>query len=145
MATWKWGNPLSNNFRNEPQEGYIEVTPDAGRPQRRQVFTDISDIVSATWILSRSQYTSFMSWYNRDIQQGTIPFTMYDCRIDEDRTARIVGKPSYSTVSDRFNITLTLNLDPIIRTVYKVLSTEDGALITTEDGKLIEVPIKEQL
>lgn len=145
MATWRWGNPLGNNFRNEPQEGFNEVTPDAGRPYRRQAFTDIYDVVSCSFRVTRQEYTSFMSWYNRDIAQGSVPFDFYDCRIDETRTARIVGKPQYNATSIYFDITVVLALDPFIRIVDMVLETEDGKLITTEDGKLILVPIKEQL
>ena len=145
MATWRWGEPLSDGFSNEPQEGYIESQPDAGLPFRRERFTDISDIINATFVLTKSEYNQFRSWYVREIKQGSIPFDYYDCRIGETRTARIVGKPRYTSNSTFFNLSITLSLDPVIVTVDYALSTEDGKLITTEDDKVILVPVKEQL
>jgi hypothetical protein len=144
-AVWRWGEPLNEGFSNEPQEGYIETQPDAGLPFRRERFTDISDIIQASFILTRSEKNSFESWYRREIKQGAISFDYYDCRIEETRTARIVGKPSFSSNSTYYTLSIILNLDPFIRTVEKVLSTEDGKLVTTEDGKLLVAEIKEQL
>ena len=38
MEKWKWVQIKLDGFQNEFQEGYIEVTPDAGVPFRSERF-----------------------------------------------------------------------------------------------------------
>ena len=111
MEKWKWGQIRLDGFRNEFQEGYIEVTPDAGIPFRRERFSDIQDIIQGKFTLTKSQYLDFMSWYKHDIRQGSLPFIYHDCRIDYDRVTRIVGKPTWSSNSKCFDMSITLTFD----------------------------------
>ena len=104
METWKWGQIKLDGFRNEYQEGYIEVTPDAGIPFRRERFSDIQDIIQGNFTLDKTQYIDFMSWYKLNIRQGAIPFTYYDCRIGQNRVARIVGKPTFTSNSKYYDV-----------------------------------------
>lgn len=112
ITQWTWGGLLNDSYQNEYQEGYLELTPDAGIPFRRMKFSDIQDIVSGSLSLTDSDYTAFMSWYKHDIRQGTLPFQMYDCRIKQMRVARLtMNKPQFMRNSNRWNITLTITYD----------------------------------
>lgn len=138
MLRWRWGKPLLNNFSNKLQEGYIETQADAGIPFRRMRFSDALDIVSATFSLTRIQYMQFISWYRYDIRQGSIPFIYYDCRIDADRVAHIIGNPEYNPDSTRQVLSITLGLEPV--TVYKdfeLLVNDNDHLIVNDSDKLI--------
>ena len=122
MEKWKWGKIRLDGFQNEFQEGYIEVTPDAGIPFRRERFSDIQDIIQGKFTLEKVQYIDFMSWYKFNIRQGAIPFKYYDCRIGQERTTRIVGKPTWSSNSKYYDMSITLTFDSEVFYLDRVLS-----------------------
>lgn len=123
IPTWKWNNFLNNNFSNEYQEGYIETTPDAGVPFRRERFSDIQDIVSGSISLVNQDYIDFMAWFKNDIKQGTIPFYFYDCRIQQNRIARLtMNKPQYSRTSNRWTVAITMTFDSDTFRIDRALS-----------------------
>lgn len=122
MEKWKWGQIRLDGFQNEFQEGYIEVTPDAGIPFRRERFSDIQDIIQGKFTLEKVQYIDFMSWYKFNIRQGAIPFKYYDCRIGQERTTRIVGKPTWSSNSKYYDMSITLTFDSEVFYLDRVLS-----------------------
>lgn len=122
METWKWGQIRLDGFQNEFQEGYIEVTPDAGIPFRRERFSDIQDIIQGKFTLDKIQYRDFMSWYKFNTRQGSIPFTYYDCRFDIERVARIVGKPSWASNSKYYDVSISLTFDSGVFTFDGVLA-----------------------
>ena len=139
MEKWIWGQIRLDGFQNEYQEGYIEVTPDAGIPFRRERFSDIQDIIKGTFTLTKLQYIDFMSWYKFNIRQGAIPFKYYDCRIERERTARIVGKPTYSSNSKYYDVAITLTFDSEVFYLDRVLAANpdiplvaNGAYLTTQ-------------
>lgn len=138
MLKWKWGNPLNANFSNEFQSGFIETNPDAGVPFRRMRFSDILDVIDATFDLTRSEYLQLMNWYKYDTRQGSLPFEYYDCRIEYNRVARIIGKPQFSTNSNRYIVSITLGLEPV--TLYRdnnLLVNDDDLLIVNDDDILV--------
>ncbi len=136
METWKFGHIKIEGFQNEPQEGYIEVTPDAGVPFRRERFSDIQDIIKGNFTLTKSEYVEFMSWYKYDIRQGSLPFMLYDCRIKADRVARIVGKPTYTTNSKYFDVSITIAYDSNVFYDDRILTVNpDKGLVA--NGKLL--------
>ena len=137
MAEWTWGDLLISNFSDEEQTGFIEVNADAGLPYRREIFTDIQNIVSGTITLDKNDYLSFKDWYRNTIKQGTIPFDFYDCRIGQIRTARFNGKPSYVTNNIYYNISVTLSLEQVNAYIDWFLLTESGDYILTEDNNNI--------
>lgn len=136
MEKWKWGQIRLDGFQNEFQEGYIEVTPDAGIPFRRERFSDIQDIIQGKFTLTRLQYIDFMSWYKFDIRQGAIPFKYYDCRIEKERTARIVGKPTWSSNSRYYDMTITLTFDSEVFLLDRVLSANPNLPLVANDKYL---------
>lgn len=136
METWTFGQIKIEGFQNEPQEGYIELTPDAGVPYRRERFSDIQDIVKGNFTVDKADYVRFMSWYKVQLKQGTIPFKFFDCRIKKERVARIVGKPTYTTNSKFFDISITMAFDSGVFYDEKVLSANpDFGLVA--NGKLL--------
>lgn len=139
MLEWIWGKPLIQGFSNQPQKGYSEVQPDAGSPFRRLNFTDIQDLASCNFILNRKDYIRFMSWYKFELRQGTIPFKIWDCRYGIQRIARLVGDvPQYSTISNHYEMSLTLAFESSIETFNWVLVVnENDTLIVNNNDSLI--------
>lgn len=136
MEKWKWGQIRLDGFQNEFQEGYIEVTPDAGIPFRRERFSDIQDIVQGKFTLEKVQYIDFMSWYKCNIRQGAIPFKYYDCRIGQERTTRIVGKPTWSSNSKYYDMSITLTFDSEVFLLDRVLSANPNLPLVANDKYL---------
>lgn len=136
MEKWKWGQIRLDGFQNEFQEGYIEVTPDAGIPFRRERFSDIQDIIQGKFTLEKVQYIDFMSWYKFNIRQGAIPFKYYDCRIGQERTTRIVGKPTWSSNSKYYDMTITLTFDSEVFYLDRVLSANPNLPLVANDKYL---------
>lgn len=136
MEKWKWGQIRLDGFQNEFQEGYIEVTPDAGIPFRRERFSDIQDIIQGKFTLEKVQYIDFMSWYKFNIRQGAIPFKYYDCRIGQERTTRIVGKPTWSSNSKYYDMSITLTFDSEVFYLDRVLSANPNLPLVANDKYL---------
>lgn len=136
MEKWKWGQIRLDGFQNEFQEGYIEVTPDAGIPFRRERFSDIQDIIQGKFTLEKVQYIDFMSWYKFNIRQGAIPFKYYDCRIGQERTTRIVGKPTWSSNSKYYDMSITLTFDSEVFLLDRVLSANPNLPLVANDKYL---------
>ena len=139
MKQWTWGQIKLDGFRNEYQEGYIEVTPDAGIPFRRERFSDIQDIIQGNFTLDKTKYIDFMSWYKHDIRQGALPFTYYDCRIGKNRVARITGKPTFTSNSKYYDVSVTLTfdsgvfyLDRVLAANYEIPLVANGAYLTAQ-------------
>lgn len=144
MEKWTWGQIKLNGFRNEFQEGYIEVTPDAGIPFRRERFSDIQDIIKGTFTLTKLQYIDFMSWYKFNIRQGAIPFKYYDCRIERERTARIVGKPTFTSNSKYYDVSITLTFDSGVFMLDRVLAA-NSAIPLVANGAYLTTQVKRSL
>lgn len=136
MEKWKWGLIRLDGFQNEFQEGYIEVTPDAGIPFRRERFSDIQDIIQGKFTLEKVQYIDFMSWYKFNIRQGAIPFKYYDCRIGQERITRIVGKPTWSSNSKYYDMSITLTFDSEVFLLDRVLSANPNLPLVANDKYL---------
>lgn len=139
MIEWIWGKPLIEGFSNQPQKGYSEITPDAGIPYRRLNFTDISDLANCNFILNRSDYIQFMSWYKYELRQGTIPFQIWDCRYGVKRTARLIdAPPQYNTISNYYNLSLTIAFEPSIMAFdMGLIVNYDEYLIVNDNDELI--------
>ena len=139
MLEWKWGKPLIEGFSNQPQKGYSEITPDAGSPFRRLNFTDIQDLATCNFVLTRNEYILFMSWYKFELRQGTMPFLIWDCRYGIQRTARIVGDvPQYTTNSNYYNLSLTLAFNSGVEILnWLLIVNESDALVVNENDNLV--------
>ena len=139
ILEWLWGKPLIQNFSNQPQKGYNEITPDAGVPYRKLNFTDIGDVANCTFDLTRIDYIRFMSWYKLECRQGTIPFKIWDCRYKIYRMARIVGDvPQYNTNSNRYTLSLTLYFQPdVIPFDFYLTANDNEYLIVNADDRLV--------
>lgn len=142
MTAWRFGEILSNGFSNEEQTGFSEVSPDAGSPFRRQEFTDIQDLISGTFILTAAQYIDFKGWYRNEVRQGSLSFDYYDCRVEQTRTARIIGKPQYNTVSNHYRVSITLSLESVVVTTTDNLVSQAGDNIVSLSGDQIVTTTK---
>ena len=144
MEKWTWGQIKLDGFRNEYQEGYIEVTPDAGIPFRRERFSDIQDIIQGNFTLDKTQYIDFMSWYKFNIRQGAIPFKYYDCRIGQNRVTRIVGKPTFTSNSKYYDVSITLTFDSGVFMLDRVLAA-NSAIPLVANGAYLTTQVKRSL
>lgn len=139
IKEWTWGGILAEGFSNQPQKGFVQVEPDAGVPFKRQTFTDIQDLATCRFTLTREKYLELMSWYKHDIEQGTIPFYIYDCRYKIKRVARIVGKiPNYNSNSKFYDLNITIAFDSgyIYHDAYLIVN-KTNPLIFNENDKVI--------
>ncbi len=138
MLKWIWGKPLVEGFSNKPQKGYSEISPDAGSPYRRLNFTDIRDLATCNFILDRTDYIRFMSWYKYELRQGTLPFEIWDCRYGIERVARLIDDvPQYNPNSKYYNLSLTIAFDSSVEVFDWVLVVdENNPLIVNESNYL---------
>lgn len=139
MLEWTWGKPLIEGFSNKPQKGYSEITPDAGIPYRRLNFTDIQDLATCNFILNRTDYVRFMSWYKYDLRQGTLPFLIWDCRYKKQRVARLVDDvPQYNTNSNHYNLSLTIAFTSSVEVFdWFLIGNETDKLIVNNNDRLL--------
>lgn len=140
MLEWKWGKPLLSGFSNKPQKGYVEIEPDAGIPFRRQTFSDIYDLVTATFSLTREQYPFFYSWYKYDLRQGTLPFLFFDCRYKQNRIARLIGDvPEFQPNSNRYTLSVNLALEPLVINQNRYLTVQNNIPLIVNDNDVLIV------
>lgn len=145
MLEWTWGKPLIEGFSNKPQKGYSEITPDAGIPFRRLNFTDIQDLATCNFILNRTDYIRFMSWYKYDLRQGTLPFLIWDCRYGIKRVARLIDDvPQYNPRSNHYNLSLTMAFESSIQIFDWVLvvNENDPIIVNNNDNILAGVQLR---
>lgn len=145
MLSWKWGKPLLEGFSNKPQKGFSEITPDAGIPFRRLIFTDIQDLATCSFILNRSEYIQFISWYKLELRQGTLPFKIFDCRYGIERIARLIGDvPQYTTNSKYYNLSVTIAFDSGIQYFDwpLVVNESDGLIVNNNDRLIVSIGLR---
>lgn len=145
MLEWTWGKPLIEGFSNKPQKGYSEIAPDAGVPFRRLNFTDIGDLATCNFILDRSEYIKFMSWYKFELRQGTLPFLIWDCRYKRQRVARLIDDvPVYNTNSNRYNLSLTMYFQPevILQDFRLIVNDTDYLIVNNNDYLVASEPLR---
>lgn len=145
MLKWTWGNPLLSGYSNKPQKGYVEIEPDAGLPFRRLTFSDIQDLVTATFSLTRYEYQRFYSWYKYDLRQGTLPFKMFDCRYGIDRTARLIGDvPQFQANNKRQNLSVTIAFEPSSKMIDACLMVGNNSplIVNNNDALLVSYELR---
>jgi hypothetical protein len=114
MAEWKFGKLLASNWSQEPQKGYIENSPEAGKSFRREMFTDINKLRTGSVILEKGVAQEFENWFKNTIKQGTIPFDIYDCYVGFEREARFYdGSYKMVDVGGLMRLTFKLQFTPV--------------------------------
>ena len=145
MIKWKWGKPLIDGFSNKPQKGFSELRPDAGIPFRRLRFSDIQDLATCNFILDRTDYIRFMSWYKYELRQGTLPFQIFDCRYGIERTARLIDDvPQYDPNSNYYNLSLAIAFESSVETFdwFLVVNENDPLIVNNNDNLLAGVELR---
>lgn len=138
MIYWQWGTIQVSNYQAEFQQGFVEITPDAGIPYRRQSFTDIQTLFQGKVTLTKTEKLDFQSWYRHDIRQGALTFLYWDCEIEAYRTTRIIGKPTITSNSNHFDINIQLAFDPTIVYQQRDLTVNpDSYLLVNPDLRLV--------
>lgn len=132
MIQWQWSKLRLNGWSTERQKGFEEVTPDAGSAFKREVFTDVSALRGGSIIFTQQEFRDFEDWYLSTINQGTIPFEIYDCLIGQNRTAYIYGKYTARTESDKIAVNFTFWLPPTVVEETSFWVDEDENFIVDE-------------
>lgn len=128
-------NALNQNYSEQFQESYVENTPDAGIPFRREIYSDVGKIAQNTFLFTDVQYNIFNNFYLNDTRSGSQTFLVYDCINDIDRPAKMIGTPSVTRLSNKWRVIFKIYLEPVRVIEDLLLSTKDGAILTTKDGK----------
>ena len=136
---------LNEGYREELQTTYVETTPDAGSQFRRETNTDANKFVTGNRLLSDSEKISFMNFYLNATSSGSLPFQLWDCLNNIYRTARFYGKPKENRQSDKWVVSCTLLLDPLIINKDKLLTTESGFILTTESGESLVAEVEQNV
>lgn len=138
-------NYLNSGYQEQYQTSYVETTPDAGIPFRRETFTDVGRSITGTALLTDSQKAQFDTFYLKDTRSGSNSFNWYDCLNSIMRDAKFIGTPSVVRNGNRWNVSYNLWLEPKLINVELLLTTEDGKIITTEDGKGLLVDVERNI
>lgn len=133
---------LNNGYQEEYQTSFVETTPDAGIPFRRETYTDVGRTIIGTALMTDSQKAQFDTLYLKDTRSGSKPVMVYDCINKINREAKFIGKPSIVRNGNRWSVSYRFFLEPVTIMVELLLTTEDGKLITTEDGKALLVDVE---
>jgi len=139
MVDWRFGNPLSQGYQEEYQQGFIEVDPDAGIGFRREQFSDVNTIIRFNKLLTRAEAIDFKAFYINETRQGAIAFTYYDCELELNRTGRFVGKFTLPQQSNNYRLSCTISLDPVEYTQELLLAIHKGEVLTTYSDKVLMV------
>lgn len=135
--TFPFTGYLNNGYQEELQTSFVETTPDAGIPFRRETFSDVGRSTTGTKLVTDLEKNQFENFYKSDTKSGSRSFNYYDCINDITRVAKFIGKPSIVRNGNRWNISFNLWLEPTTVVQELRLITEDGKLLITEDDKAI--------
>ena len=106
---WNW-KILNASYSSDSQKSVKELTPDSGANFKRERYTTQDEFVDGNLLLTAEERRNFWDFYIRDVKQGEVRFIYNDCRVDTDKWAKFVGKPTESKQSNKFLIKLKLRL-----------------------------------
>lgn len=117
MLTWPSTlpqQPLIKDYTEEPQSQVIRTGMDAGPKKTRRRFTAAPvDVPPLQYIMTPEQKIIFESWFNNDIQGGSLPFDWPRPR-SGTASVMIVGEPPYrfQTFGRNWMLTVSLEIQP---------------------------------
>lgn len=101
MVAWPVSLPQSPQFEGNSvavEDNRVVFKADAGPVMMRQRTTGRNDQVTFTFLMTRTQLNTFMTFYETDLANGTKEFTYLDPTIAATRTFIFVNPPNYSYI-----------------------------------------------
>jgi hypothetical protein len=115
MATIDWPSnidprPEVDSYSREPMNSRLETSVDAGLPKVRNRYTAVPTNVTETFILDRTEYLAFMTWYEDTTKYGSLPFNKLD-PVKEVQAVYKFRRGSVPTVTALGGLTYMLSLN----------------------------------
>lgn len=109
--------PLSDSYSESPQSQVLRSSMDAGPPKTRRRFTAATRAIPMSFTLTNAQVEIFETWFDADIQGGSLPFDMIQPRTGIAVTMLISGEPPYQltpigTGSEYWRLSMQLEVQP---------------------------------
>lgn len=109
--------PLADGYSESPQSQVLRSSMDAGPPKTRRRFTAATRSIPMSVTLSNAQVVIFETWFDADIQGGSLPFDMAQPRTGAVVSMLIAGEPPYQltpigTGSEYWRLTMQLEVQP---------------------------------
>lgn len=98
MPTWPADlpqKPLIDGYSESPQSQVLRSSMDAGPPKTRRRFTAATRAIPVNFTLSNAQLATFESFFEADIQGGSLPFDMPHPRTGATVSMLVAGDPPY--------------------------------------------------
>lgn len=79
MPTWPTSlpcYPINGTFSETPQRNVVKFQPEIGPAKMRRRSTANGSVASASYKMSKAQYEDFISFYQDDLKDGSLPFEM---------------------------------------------------------------------
>lgn len=118
MPTWPASlpqKPLVDSYSEEPKSRILRSEMDAGPPKTRQRFTAGVTNIPVAMTLSIAQLDTFETWFNADIQGGSLQFDMPHPRKDEVVAMMIVPPYQLTPIgagSEYWRLSMALEVQP---------------------------------
>lgn len=68
--------PIDGSFAETPQRNVVKFSPETGPPIYRRRSTANGSLASLQWKFSKAELALFRTFYETDLVDGTLPFTM---------------------------------------------------------------------
>lgn len=83
--------PLLDGYKETPQEGSISFQPAVGPPKRRKRSSAVGANIEASFLMTDTQYDSFLTFYEATLQQGSDAITWINWRTGATATYYMMG------------------------------------------------------
>jgi hypothetical protein len=92
------------NFTETPQPNVASFKPEVGPPKMRRRSTAKGWLTSLTFRFSNSQLTSFYTFYETTLEDGSLPFTMNHPRTTTSYNWMFSDEPEITRTSPGYNM-----------------------------------------
>ncbi len=103
--------PMDGSYSYAPVDNVVRTDNDVGPPITRRRFTGSSRVESGTLALNEAQARSIVDFWDIDLAQGSLDFTMPSWRDGVVRDHMFVGPPSISRTANTYYAAVTLRHD----------------------------------
>lgn len=77
MPTWPASlpqDPSLDGYSSEDQSGMLRSEMDSGPPKQRRRFTATTENISLSWLMTKTQLSTFNSFYKTTLLEGSLAF-----------------------------------------------------------------------
>lgn len=105
--------PTLDTYSETPVDNRLISNVDAGPRKIRRRFTAAPIAVSERYIMTKAEYLAFKSWYENDIQSGSLRFIKKHPIEGVDKEYRFVDVYSQNQLGLLYEIILSLEIMPV--------------------------------